>query len=361
MARITDANLIFAGSEPKFSVELSSINLIMTLNWYNQNKASKDAEKYAVDYLKKTLKLDASPAIKNTHTTFGFICRIISNGGSLNAKDQQWFENEIDKIKNQLKVKPKIVVDVPVVVKPTVSIQERIQDKAKECIAELEGQFDDAMLCNFKTIGSPYGSMKSFSIKDAQTKYLIDWAKKRRNEFDEVMNTNDVDLKNGYSNFNKTQLKKAVGYFDQVILDCAKISTDSVKNRKPRKRKVKSAEELVSKINICVEFPELNLKSIAPKDIVGSMQLWVYNTKTRKLGTYHAQDVGGLTIKGSTLLNFNETKSIQKKLRKPEELLPQVLNGGKVFLKKALEDIRAVESPLSGRLNADTILLRLSK
>ena len=361
MSRITDANLIFAGSEPKHSIELSSIDLIRTLNWYNQNKATKDAEKYASDYMKKTFKLDASSAIKNTHTTFGFVCRIISNGGSLNVKYQTWFDNMVKEIKEQLKVKPTIVVDVPTAIVPTVSIQERIRDKASECIAELEGQFDDAILCGLKNVGSPYGVMQTLSIKDAQTKYLIDWAKKKRNEFDEVINTDDVDHKNGYSNFNKTQLKKIVSYFDQVILDCGKISLNSVKNRKPRKRKVKSAEELVAKINICNEFEELKLKSIAPKDIVGSMQLWVYNTKTRKLGTYHAQDAGGLTIKGSTLLNFNEVKSVQKKLRKPEELLPQVLNGGKVFLKKVLDEIRAVESPLSGRLNADTILLKIAK
>jgi hypothetical protein len=91
------------------------------------------------------------------------------------------------------------------------------------------------------------------------------------------------------------------------------------------------------------------------------MQLWVYNTKTRKLGVYHAEDAGGLSVKGSSLLNYNESKSIQKKLRKPEEILPEVLKGGKVFLKNVLVDIRAVESPLSGRLNEDTILLRIAK
>ena len=98
-----------------------------------------------------------------------------------------------------------------------------------------------------------------------------------------------------------------------------------------------------------------------PTDIIGVMQLWVYNTKTRKLGVYHAEDAGGLTVKGSSILNFAESKSVQKKLRKPEVTLPDVLTGGKVFLRNVIDTIKAVESNLNGRINADTILLRIVK
>jgi hypothetical protein len=146
-----------------------------------------------------------------------------------------------------------------------------------------------------------------------------------------------------------------------VIIDGMKISGESVKNRKPRKRKVKSPEELVSKIKYCVEFAELKLKSVSPKDIIGAMQLWVYNTKTRKMGCYHAADAGGFSMKGTSLLNYNETKSIQKRLRKPEVTLPEVINGGKVYLRNVIENIRAVDSGLTGRLNDDTILLKIIK
>jgi hypothetical protein len=48
-------------------------------------------------------------------------------------------------------------------------------------------------------------------------------------------------------------------------------------------------------------------------------------------------------------------------LRKPEVTLPEVLSGGKVFLRSVLSDIRAVESVLNGRINKDTILLRVMK
>jgi hypothetical protein len=359
MARITDANLAFAGQEPKFSIELTQTDLSKTLAWYAQNKDKNDAFKYACDYFKKKLKIDASSVLKSKVATFGFVCRIVSNGGSLPIKNQVWFDSEIEDIKKALAKKP--VDDSPVVKTNVINIQDRIREKASECIGELEGQIDDLILSGFKANVAPYAIFHTMNIKDAQTKFIVDWAKGKRIEFDEVLNTDDEQIKEGWSNYTKPQIKKLVAYCDQVILDCQKVSGESTKSRKPRKRKAKSPEQLTAKMKYMTEFKELNLTSIKVTDIIGSMVLWVYNTKTRKLGVYHADDAGGLSVKGSGILNFSESKSIQKKLRKPEQMLPEVLSGGKVFLRNVMDSIRAVDSKLTGRINGDTILLRVVK
>ena len=359
MARITDANLAFAGQEPKFSIELTQTDLSKTLAWYAQNKDKNDAFKYACDYFKKKLKIDASSVLKSKVATFGFVCRIVSNGGSLPIKNQVWFDSEIEDIKKALAKKP--VDDSPVVKTNVINIQDRIREKASECIGELEGQIDDLILSGFKANVAPYAIFHTMNIKDAQTKFIVDWAKGKRIEFDEVLNTDDEQIKEGWSNYTKPQIKKLVAYCDQVILDCQKVSGESTKSRKPRKRKAKSPEQLTAKMKYMTEFKELNLTSIKVTDIIGSMILWVYNTKTRKLGVYHADDAGGLSVKGSGILNFSESKSIQKKLRKPEQMLPEVLSGGKVFLRNVMDSIRAVDSKLTGRINGDTILLRVVK
>ena len=359
MARITDANLAFAGQEPKFSIELTQTDLSKTLAWYAQNKDKNDAFKYACDYFKKKLKIDASSVLKSKVATFGFVCRILSNGGSLPIKNQIWFDAEIEDIKKALAKKP--VDDSPVVKTNVINIQDRIREKASECIGELEGQIDDLILSGFKANVAPYAIFHTMNIKDAQTKFIVEWAKGKRIEFDEVLNTDDEQIKEGWSNYTKPQIKKLVAYCDQVILDCQKVSGESTKSRKPRKRKAKSPEQLTAKMKYMTEFKELNLTSIKVTDIIGSMVLWVYNTKTRKLGVYHADDAGGLSVKGSGILNFSESKSIQKKLRKPEQMLPEVLSGGKVFLRNVMDSIRAVDSKLNGRINGDTILLRVVK
>ena len=203
--------------------------------------------------------------------------------------------------------------------------------------------------------------MTGMDVKGAHTKFVIDYFKTRRQEYDEVLTTTDADVKEAYSNFTKAQLKKLVAYCDQVIIDGMKLAGDAVKTRKPRKRKAKSADQVTAKLNYAKDFTELKLVSIDPKTIIGASSLWVYNTKTRKLGVYQALDAAGLNIKGSTIQNFAESKSIQKTLRKPAVTLPEVLKGGKVALRNVLTNIRAAEKVLTGRINADTILLRTVK
>jgi hypothetical protein len=359
MARILDANVVFSGYEPKFSIELSKVQMMLALNWYSQNRTSKDAEKYVTDYFKKKLKIDIGSLAKDCNSTFCYICRIVYNGGMLSVKDQIWFDNQIKQIENQMSVKKVKVVEV--VPGNVISIQDRIREKSQECIGELEGQLDDYITSDYKIDASPYGVMHTMNIKSVHVSRIVEVFKRRRIEFDNVLNTDDKELKEAYGNFTKPQLKKVVAWCDQVILDCQKVMGSAAQNRKPRKRKVKSPEELVVKIKVLDKFDELKLVSIPATEIIGAMQLWVYNVKTRKLGCYHAEDAGGLSVKGTSLINFNESKSVHKKLRKPEVSLPELMKAGKVLLRNYMDGIRAVESALTGRLNADTILLRSLK
>jgi hypothetical protein len=357
MSKSIDIKAILSNNkEPKFSGEVSQTELTQALSWFAQNRDSKDATKYATDYFKKILKIPAPEAIKQQPSTFGYICRLVSTGAILESKNRVWFESIIEELKNakQSVVKAAKVANV-------ISIQDHIKRKAGECIGELEGQIDELITTKFSADVSPYGLMNTLEIKGAHTKFIIDYFKTRRAEYDEILTTADPEVKEAYSNFTKVQLKKLVTYCDQVILDSMKLAGDAVKTRKPRKRKTKSAEQLTAKMNYAKDFAELKLVSIDPKTIIGANQLWVYNTKTRKLGVYIALDAAGLSIKGSTIQNFAESKSIQKTLRKPAVTLPEVLKGGKVALRNVLTEIRAAEGVLTGRINNDTILLRTIK
>jgi hypothetical protein len=345
------------GHEPKFDRELSKIELMATLNWYTQNKDTRDAVKYANDYFKKNYKLNVENVIKEYPTTFGFVCRILSNGGIINEKDITWFNETILKIKNDLaNYKVEVVVDD----KPVMpNIQDRIKEKASECIGELEGLLDEYTLSKFTSNPKPYGVMHTLNIKGVHTNRILEHWKRIRAEYDTVLTTEDELIKEGYSNFSKTEIKKIVGFCDSIITDCMKVVDEANKSRKPRQRKQKTPEQLVSKLKYLDKHEALVSEN--SKDIIGAIQLWVYNTKSRKLGCYNADDASGLSVKGSSIIGFNESKSTQKKLRKPEVTLPEILKGGKVYLRTALDDIKAVPATLNGRLNTDTILLRIIK
>jgi len=361
MARLLDANTVYAGLEPKFTIELTQIQLMQALNWYSQNKDTKDAYKYASDYFKKNFKMDIGETIKEYPSTFGWLCRILSNGGSLSIRNQVYFDDKVEEIKRavlEAKNKPKVVE--PKSTTPVTTIQERMGEKIAEVVGELEASIDDYILSGFEKMPAPYGIMHD-KTKGAYVPKIVEVFKKHRSEFDEVLTTEDEQLKEGYSNFTKPQMKKLVAYCDLIITDALKFAEVAKTNRKPRKKKQKSPDQLVSKMKCLDKFEELKLESVPAKDIIGALQLWVYNTKTRKLGCYIADDAGGLSVKGSSILNYTEHKSVNKKLRKPEATLPEIFKGGKVYLRNALDGIKAVATPLTGRINSDTILLRIVK
>jgi hypothetical protein len=275
------------------------------------------------------------------------------NGNDLGKYGKKYIT---DQLKHYLQVEK--VVKAPVVDVVVPNIQDRLKEKVSEIAGDLEGAIDDYIASGYKDTKSPFAMMQD-RAKGIHANRIVEIFKKRRNEFDEVLNTKDSDIKEGYSNFSKTQLKKLIAYCDTIITDALKISGESKATRKPRKRKVKTPDQLVSKLQYLSECKEFKLKSITPKQIIGAMQLWVFNVKTRSLGVYHAEDASGFSVKGSTLLNFAESKSVSKRLRKPEQTLPEVMSAGKVALRNLLGKLSTKESLLTGRINKDTIMLRI--
>lgn len=340
--------------EPSIDGVATSIQLVNALNWYHQNMENKDAVKYIQDYAKKNKiagRVDTSQSI----LTLGWLCRLVTNGNNVGEYGDKFIKTHMKKVM-AIQVEEPVTVDAT----PTVSIQDRLKEKVGEIAVDLEAALDDYVLSDFKTMPAPMSVMHD-RAKGMHAQKLIEHFKKRRIEFDDVLNTDDKDLREGYSNFTKPQLKKLVAFCDAVITDAMKIAGEAKVNRKKPKRKQKTPDQLVTKLNFCKEDDTYKLKSVPARDIIGALQLWVFNVKTRKLGVYHAEDAGGLSVKNSSLLNYSESKSIHKIIRKPEATIPTVMKGGKVVLKNLLGEIASKESPLSGRINADTILLRVVK
>lgn len=347
---------VVTGGEPVVQDKnLTKEELVKILNWYSMNRDTKDAKKYIVDYFRKNkLVLNVDKA-DGQIATVGWVFRIVSRGGILSKTNQSWFEERV----LALTLQPQKKVEVEEKQSSNViSIQDRVKQKTYEIAGLIDSAIDESITSHFKNMPSPFAIMQD-KVKAAHAKIIIDIYKKERLEIQEVIDTEDEQLKEGYARFTKLQLRKLLSYYDLIIDDAIKLSGESKGNRKPRKRKIKTPEQLVSKVKILSESKEFKLKSEDAKKIIGANQLWVFNVKTRKLGVYHADDGSGLTVKGNTILNYNESKSITKTLRKPESILPDVVKGGKVFLRNVMESINAKEKQLTGRLNSDTILVKI--
>lgn len=340
--------------EPKFDGVMSTINMINALNWYHQSQESKDAQRYIQEYAKQN-KIAGRVDTSQSFLTLGWLCRLATNGNDIGVKGKKYITEGLSRVLQKEVAAATESVIVPAV---TITIQDRLREKIAEIAGDLEGAVDDYIEGGYKAEKSPFTIMQG-RAKGMHAAKLIEFFKKRRIEFDDVLHTTDTQVKEGYSNFTKPQLKKVIAYYDQIITDAMKVSGEAKNDRKPRARKKKTADQLVAKLQFLTESPEYKVTSIKPKDVIGAMQLWVFNVKTKKLGVYHAEDAGGIQVKGSTLLNYSETKSTHKCVRKPTEVLPKVLSASKIALKQVLSTVSTNESQLSGRINKDTILLRV--
>lgn len=191
-------------------------------------------------------------------------------------------------------------------------------------------------------------------IKNTHAKEIKIEIQKHFNEFNELLTTTDEDLLDAYS-LSKYEINKLVDIY-QSLLELCNDNTGTVKKRKERKKKTKSIDKIISKVKICQSFPELNLKSVDVKNIIGATQVWVYNTKYKKLGCYYSKNQDGFNIKGTTILAFNEGSSIQKIVRKPKELLTSLMSGGSM---KLLDELKTTSIKLTGRLNEDIVILKV--
>jgi hypothetical protein len=126
-------------------------------------------------------------------------------------------------------------------------------------------------------------------------------------------------------------------------------------NRAPRKLKPVSPTKMTAKMKFLREFAELNLKSVSPTGIIGSSEVWFYNTKYRRVGVYRAEN-GTVSVKGTTIIGFDIKESKAFTLRKPEEFF-KGLAMGKRALTNALKTLKTKPSQPNGRINEETIIL----
>ena len=169
-----------------------------------------------------------------------------------------------------------------------------------------------------------------------------------------------AQLREGYSHLTK---KDAATYLEaletlngacDLVIDAAKAT------RKPRKKAPPSKEKLIAKLKYLERDDKLQIVSVNPLELLDASEVWVYNVKTRKLGKYVADEYAKiLGVKGTTLVGYDESKSIQKTLRKPADTLKEFKKASKVKLRKFLDEIKTTDIKLNGRLNADTIILKV--
>lgn len=218
----------------------------------------------------------------------------------------------------------------------------------------------DQYITNKKTVFSVKTFLATNSVKPAIAKCIAEQYKSLKLELEEAISGSCEQLNEGYSYFTSSQLKSFYAFVCDIINTCLQQNTIDKAPRKVRVQKEKPAYIIVKNVKYKVEDTELNIKSVNPTTIVGASELLVYNTKYKTISVYHAIAGHKLSVKGSTILNYDITKSLTKKLRKPNEF---ILNTQGYSTKKNLESLLALiktnTTQPNGRINLDTILIKV--
>lgn len=352
------------------------------MKYYRMESSSKELKGKVIDWMgkngydKKTIASFKKTKDNRCSLTVGSIAACLLKGMQStrvdfnNGRDTAtWLGAEIAKIidegKNDIDedaVKATADADKSVVYTP--SIQERTRDAALLMTEEIEDAYE-----NFQTDPENFDPkafkmlnlLKGKGAKAAHARIIRDFYAGNLTELNELASgEGDEQLKEGYKHRSRKQIKNFIAFLQEIESACNMLMQEAKVNKKPRKTKAVSKDKLVAKLKFKKTDEPLKLVSANPADIIGAQELWIYNSKTRKLGKYVAEEFKELGVKGTTITGFSEMKSVQKTLRKPVDQLKEFKAAGKVALRKFLEDINAVDTKMNGRLNEDTLLLKVA-
>ena len=262
--------------------------------------------------------------------------------------------------------------------RPKPTIQQLLHAAALQMTDEIEefleqwvvSGYDPKLAKDFK----PDMMLRRVTAKQAHVRIIRNIYKDNVAEFTELakkVKKEDKDdmrlqLEEGYEHMSTAQQKGALEIYRKITDACDIVEAESKANRKPRKTRTKSPEDLVKKLKFKQTDAEYGLGSITPADIIYARILVVFNTKNRKVGVYYARNVdpmglkregSGLSVKGTTITGYDEEKSLQRTIRKPQEFLPEIKKATRAKTEKLFETLKTTETKLNGRINGETILL----
>jgi hypothetical protein len=245
----------------------------------------------------------------------------------------------------------------------TPSIQERVREAAVRMTEEIEDAIE-----SFQTDPENFDPkafkmlnlLKGKGVKAAHARIIKNFYTRNLEELLELASGKaDEQLREGYSHRSKKQIKALIAFYQEIHAACDMLTQEAKVNRAPRAKKPTDKTKVVAKLKYKKQDEPLKIVSINPIDIIGAKELWVFNTKSRKIGRYVASEYAELSVKGTTITGFDEAKSVMKTVRKPEDKIKEFKAAGKVQLRKFLDEINATEARMNGRVNEEIVLLKV--
>ena len=346
-------NVKYMGEEPELKGLITDSQLGKALNWYNAMTTVTECKEYTRDYLKSVKRdIEAKQIMKVSDqlfpSTIGSLSRLMSRGCTLPDSSMVFFET---KLKNSL---TRVVeIDKLEVVVEKASIQDRMKERTNDIIGDIEQIIDSGAAFSL------YEHLQKNQIPAMYASKIVEHYRPWLEELCEAYQGECDQLKEAYKHLTKKQLEARVLFINTIIEDAERYGDVTKKLRAPRKPRAVSAEKKLKNFIYMKESNDYKIASISPDKVLGAQELWTFNTKYKLLTVFRARGPAGLDVNRTTIIGYDESTTMTKRCgRKPEYFVDKVLNGGKLILRKIMDEAKG-DAPLAARINEHTILLKV--
>lgn len=357
------------------------------LNWYNYMSDADEHKNWLIDYMKSNdYPEDVVANIKSLNSdqiniedgqipgclgfATGVIARMKSLGAPLDERTVKLLEQAIPivaartkPIRKESNTKPNVHLHIQEQFCKIVEVLECKCDRVLKSQKFTEGATQSNLQSAIKNINKKETVAKVSeiaayinSLKHIYCKKIADYYQPVYQEICCALEGSDSQIVEAYSTYSKINLKNLKCLIEEIINNCA--SRVEVESKIPvvRRKRKRSPIDVVKKLKYQKEDKQYALNSLLPSKIVEAQRLLVFNTKYRTVTLFEADSSHGLSVKGTTVINYDIKKSKTKKLRKPKEFFDKIKNKGIKAVRVAFDSIKCVEKSAKGRINEDTIL-----
>ena len=337
----------------------TTTQMVNAYTWYRAVLVSKDARDIVEEYMR--WKSFSSADIEDVShvedawfdtSNIPALCRMAMRGLVLSEKQADLLNNVVSslpvtgrqrKAEKDATRKPK----VKHVIK---------DDSVDRALCDIEGAIDD------KTVDAGK-ILRQHSPKPDEIAKAVPRFERLIEEVKHALERTDMQCVEAYRNYSKRQLRELLVQYSSIVNAFNMYTSAGIRIKAPTVRKIKpkSPDKVIAKLRYLNEYSELSLKSVDPKSLIGAAEAIFYNVKTRTLQRYVAANGATLTVRRSGIEGYDPGVSSKKRLRDPAAMTSRILAGGNKSISKSFDMIKTKASGVNGRINEDTIILRVVK
>jgi hypothetical protein len=337
------------------------------LSWYNLIADQKDCREFLVDWFKgDATKLKALSQISDRllPRTYANSARIAMRGFPLTDehKARIW-----EKVEERVSKKTVLIEDDTAAPEPVVKVVKKPLVAATFIVSDVDDEIEK--LINGEDTRTVSQILIPYRLTDKNYLDCVQKIEPILAEFAELVEVRRLpksqltdaqeQLLESYAHLTSMKSVKDIVKLLETYISDLKKSYVSKQVAKVRKKKPKDKSKLVQNLKFLKEDTALGATSVEPINLLNCSEVWTFDTKTRKISKYFSPVSGSITVKGASLVGFDENFSNSRLLRKPQTQVKEFAELAKKDLTKWYSAVKSKSAPVRARLTPTTLILKV--